>query len=143
MPETEFTAEERAAMKGRAKELRTASKRGKSSKADGEADLLAAIEEMPPEDRAMAERIHALVQKNAPGLVPRTWYGQPAWATQAGKVVCFFQATAKFKTRYATFGFNEPANLDDGTMWATAFALLDLSAADEKKLGALIKKAAS
>jgi uncharacterized protein YdhG (YjbR/CyaY superfamily) len=135
-----FTTEERAAMKERAKELKKSSRR--SSAADGEADLLASIAEMPADDRVMAERIHAIVKENAPSLTPRTWYGQPAYA-KAGKVVCFFQSRAKFKTRYATLGFNEEANLDDGAMWPTAFALTSLSKADEKRIAELVKRAAS
>ncbi len=135
-----FTAEERAAMKERAQELQSASRR--SGKADGEADVLAKIAEMPKSDRAIAERLHAIVRAKAPDLSPRTWYGMPAYAKD-GKVVCFFQSSHKFKTRYATFGFNDKANLDKGTMWPTAFALTDLTAADEAKIGALVKKAVS
>jgi hypothetical protein len=130
-----FTAEERAAMKERAKEL-------KSSKADGEGDVLAKIAEMPDEDRAMAERLHALIKNSAPDLAPRTWYGMPAYSKD-GKVVCFFQSAAKFKSRYATLGFSDKANLDDGAMWPTAFALKKLTAADEKKIAALVKRAVS
>jgi uncharacterized protein YdhG (YjbR/CyaY superfamily) len=135
--ETGFTAEERAAMKERAKELKA-----EKSKADGESDVLAKIAEMPKADRAMAKRIHAIVKASAPDLTPRTWYGMPAYAKD-GKVVCFFKSASKFKSRYATFGFNDPANLDDGAMWATSFALKKLTAADEKKIGALVKKAVS
>ena len=135
--ETGFTAEERAAMKERARELKA-----EKSKADGESDVLAKIAEMPKADRAMAERIHAIVKASAPDLTPRTWYGMPAYAKD-GKVVCFFKSASKFKSRYATFGFNDPANLDDGAMWATSFALKKLTAADERKIGALVKKAVS
>jgi uncharacterized protein YdhG (YjbR/CyaY superfamily) len=134
-----FTAEERAAMKERAEEVR-GGKRGK--KADGEADLLAKIAEMPEADRVMAERIHAVVKDVAPELAPRTWYGMPAWAKD-GKLICFFQAADKFKARYASFGFEANANLDDGTMWPTAFALTELSAADEARIAELVKKAVS
>ena len=135
--DTGFTAEERAAMKERARELKA-----EKSKADGESDVLAKIAEMPKADRAMAERIHKIVKASAPDLTPRTWYGMPAYAKD-GKVVCFFKSASKFKSRYATFGFNDPANLDDGAMWATSFALKKLTAADEKKIGALVKKAVS
>jgi uncharacterized protein YdhG (YjbR/CyaY superfamily) len=138
-----FTAEERDAMKERAKELKTTARRStKAAKADGEADLLAKIAEMPSDDRAIAERLHALVKKNAPALTAKTWYGMPAWALD-GKVLCFFQPRAKFKTRYATLGFNDIAELDDGTVWPTAFGILKLTAADEKMIGALLKKAVS
>lgn len=135
-----FTEDERAAMKERAKELKASAKRG--AKADVEGEVLAKIAEMPDSDRVMAEKIHAIVKANAPDLAPRLWYGQPAY-TKDGKVVCFFQAADKFKARYATLGFNDEANLDDGSMWPTAFALTKLTAADEKKIAALIKKAAS
>ena len=135
--DTGFTAEERAAMKERAKELKA-----EKSKADGESDVLAKIAEMPKADRAMAKRIHAIVKASAPDLTPGTWYGMPAYAKD-GKVVCFFKSASKFKSRYATFGFNDPANLDDGAMWATSFALKKLTAADERKIGALVKKAVS
>ncbi len=128
-----FTAEERAAMKERAREL-------KSGEADGEADLLAKIAEMPKSDRAMAKRLHAIVKDTAPDLAPRTWYGMPAYSKD-GKVLCFFQSAAKFKSRYATFGFNDTANLDEGAMWPTSFALKELTAAEEKKIVALVKKA--
>jgi uncharacterized protein YdhG (YjbR/CyaY superfamily) len=131
-----FTAEERAAMKERAREVRP--KRGK--KADGEADLLAKIAEMPEPDRVMAERIHAIVKDVAPDLTPRTWYGMPAWAKD-GSLICFFQAADKFKARYATFGFEAAANLDDGTMWPTAFALTQLTPADEARIAELVRKA--
>jgi uncharacterized protein YdhG (YjbR/CyaY superfamily) len=131
-----FTDEERRAMKERAKER-------KAGKADGESDVLAKIAEMAETDRAMAERLHALVKASAPDLSPRTWYGMPAYANKAGKVVCFFQSAQKFKARYATFGFNDTANLDEGTMWPTAFALTELTAADETRIAALVKKAVS
>jgi uncharacterized protein YdhG (YjbR/CyaY superfamily) len=134
-----FTDEERAAMKERAQELKASARRGK---ADGESDVLAKIAEMPESDRAMAERFHAIVKASAPALSPRTWYGMPAYAKD-GKVVCFFQSAQKFKSRYATFGFNDTANLDDGDMWPTSFALKELTAAEEKKIGALVKKAVS
>lgn len=113
----------------------------KKGKGNGEADLLAKIAAMDGSDRAIAETLHALVKENAPGLTPKTWYGMPAWADQAGKVVCFFTAASKFGTRYASFGFNEAARLDDGTMWPTAFAVTRLSAADEQAIAALLKKA--
>jgi uncharacterized protein YdhG (YjbR/CyaY superfamily) len=130
-----FTAEERAAMKERARELK-AEREGKA----GESDLLAKLAEMPESDRAMGERIHELVKANAPELMPKTWYGMPAYAKD-GKVVCFFQSADKFKARYATFGFSDEAKLDQGAMWPTAFALKELTAADEKKIAALVKKA--
>jgi uncharacterized protein YdhG (YjbR/CyaY superfamily) len=130
-----FTKEERAAMRERTRELKAA-----AGKADGEADVLAKIAEMPKADRAMAERLHAVVKASAPELSPRTWYGMPAYAKD-GKVVCFFQSAAKFKSRYATFGFSDKANLDKGAMWPTSFALSELTAAEEKKIGALVKKA--
>ena len=133
-----FTDEDRAAMRERAQELKASKGRGK--KADGEAQLLAKIAEMGDADREIAERIHALVKQNAPELEPTTWYGMPAYA-KGGKAVCFFQAAAKFKARYATLGFNDPANLDDGSMWPTSFALTKLTPADEKKIAALVKKA--
>jgi uncharacterized protein YdhG (YjbR/CyaY superfamily) len=136
-----FSAVERAAMKDRAKELK-AEARANKNRADGESDVLAAIAEMPEPDRAMAERIHEIVKANAPDLWPKTWYGMPAYARD-GKVVCFFQSADKFKARYATFGFDQAANLDEGTMWPASFALKELTAADEKKIGALVKKAAS
>ena len=139
-----FTSEERAAMKERAQELKAEARRGpRAGKADGESDLLAKIAEMPEPDRAMAGRLHAIVKDSAPGLSPKTWYGMPAYANKDGKVVCFFQSADKFKSRYATFGFNDTANLDEGTMWPTAFALMELTAADEAKIGALVKKAVS
>jgi uncharacterized protein YdhG (YjbR/CyaY superfamily) len=138
-----FTDEERAAMKERAQELKAAARRGpRAGKADGEHDVLAKIAEMPEQDRAIAERLHAIIKASAPGLSPRTWYGMPAYAME-GKVVCFFQSAQKFKTRYATFGFSDKANLDEGHMWPTAFALEKLTAAEEATIGALVKKAVS
>jgi uncharacterized protein YdhG (YjbR/CyaY superfamily) len=136
-----FTAEERAAMKERAQELK-AEARTKKGKADGESDVLAKIAEMPEPDRAMAERLHAIIKASAPVLSPKTWYGMPAYARD-GKVVCFFQSAAKFKSRYATFGFNDEANLDEGHMWPTSFALKELTATEEARIGALVKKAVS
>jgi len=138
---TGFAADEKAAMRERARELKAESRRG-ADRAAGERDLLAKIAEMPETDRVMAERIHALVKASAPALMPRTWYGMPAYAMD-GKIVCFFQAAQKFKTRYATFGFSDDAKLDDGTMWPSAFALTKLTAADEARIGALVKKAVS
>jgi uncharacterized protein YdhG (YjbR/CyaY superfamily) len=136
---TAWTDEERAAMQERARELKAA--RGRKGKTDGEADIQAKIAEMPTEDRKMAERIHAIVKGSAPSLSPRTWYGMPAWANAAGKVVCFFTPASKFKERYASFGFNADAKLDEGSMWPTAFALKKLTPADEKRIAALVKKA--
>jgi uncharacterized protein YdhG (YjbR/CyaY superfamily) len=136
---TAWTDEERAAMQERARELKAA--RGRKGKTDGEADIQAKIAEMPTEDRKMAERIHAIVKGSAPSLSPRTWYGMPAWANAAGKVVCFFTPASKFKERYASFGFNAEAKLDEGSMWPTAFALTKLTPADEKRIAALVKKA--
>ena len=130
-----FTADERAAMKERAKELKASANR-----AEGERDLLGKIAEMPPSDRAMAEKIHSIVTSTAPDLWPRTWYGMPAY-TKDGKVICFFKSADKFKTRYATFGFEESAKIDVGTMWPTSFGLTKLTPADEKKIAALVKKA--
>ena len=138
-----FTDEERAAIKERAQELQAGARRsprGKKDKADGEGDVLAKIAAMQEPDRAMAERLHAIIKASAPALSPKTWYGMPAYAKD-GKVVCFFQAAQKFNTRYATFGFQDNAGLDDGTMWATSWALTKLTAADEKKIAALVKKA--
>jgi uncharacterized protein YdhG (YjbR/CyaY superfamily) len=137
-----FTAEERAAMKERAQELK-AEARASKNRAEGERDVLAKIAEMPKSDRALAERIHAIVKASAPDLSPKTWYGMPAYANKDGKVVCFFTPASKFKERYATFGFNAAANLDDGSMWPTSFAVTELTAAVEAKLGKLVKKAAS
>jgi hypothetical protein len=136
---TTFSDEEKAAMKERAKEQKAEARRGKD-KAAGEADVLAKIAEMPASDRVIAERLHALVKANAPDLTAKTWYGQPAYARD-GKIICFFQAADKFGTRYSTLGFNEDAKLDDGTMWPTAFALTELTAADEKRIAELIRKA--
>jgi uncharacterized protein YdhG (YjbR/CyaY superfamily) len=132
-----FTDEERAAMRERAQELKAAERR-----ADGESDVLEKIAEMPELDRAKAERLHAIVKASAPALSPRTWYGMPAYAKD-GKVVCFFQSAQKFKTRYATFGFSDKANLDEGAMWPTAFALKELTDAEEARIGELVKKAVS
>ena len=134
---TRFTAEERAAMKERARELKAA-----ANEAEAEQDVLAAIAKMPGSDRAIAKRLHKIIKDSAPGLSPKTWYGMPAYAKD-GKVVCFFQSAQKFKSRYATFGFSDEANLDEGSMWPTAFALKELTAAEEAKIGALVKKAAS
>ncbi|MEU4341912.1 DUF1801 domain-containing protein [Nocardia sp. NPDC023852] len=137
-----FTDEERAAMKEHAQELKTAARRGsRTAKADGEKDVLAKIAEMAESDRVMAERLHAVIKASAPDLAPKLWYGMPAYAKN-GKVVCFFQSAEKFKSRYATFGFSDTANLDDGAMWPTAFALTKLTAADETRIGELVKKAA-
>jgi uncharacterized protein YdhG (YjbR/CyaY superfamily) len=133
-----FTAEERAAMKERAKELKA-----EANKADWEKDVLAKIADMPEPDRAMAERIHAIVKANAPALSPKTWYGMPAYANKEGKVVCFFTAADKFKSRYATLGFEEAANLDDGAMWPVSFALKKVTPAEEKMIAALLKQAVS
>jgi uncharacterized protein YdhG (YjbR/CyaY superfamily) len=130
-----FTAEERAAMKERAQELKAA-----KNKAEGEGDVLAKIAEMSGPDRALAKRVHALVKASAPALSPKTWYGMPAYAKE-GKVVCFFQSADKFKSRYATLGFSDQANLDEGHMWPTAFALTTLTAAEEAKITALVKRA--
>jgi uncharacterized protein YdhG (YjbR/CyaY superfamily) len=136
-----FTAEERAAMKERAQELKAETRRGaRAGKADGESDVLAKIAEMPEADRALAERFHAIVKASAPALTPKTWYGMPAYAKE-GKVVCFFQSAHKFKSRYATFGFSDAASLDKGAMWPTSFALKELTAAEEAKIKALVKKA--
>ena len=133
-----FSAEERAAMKERAKELKA-----EASRADGEKALLEKVDEMKGKDRAMAKRLHAIVKANAPDLMPKTWYGMPAYADKDGKVVCFFKSAAKFKSRYATLGFEEAASLDDGAMWPTAFALMKLTAADEATIAAIVKKAVS
>ena len=135
-----FTDEERAAMKERARELKAEARR--TDKADGESDVLATIAEMPEPDRAMAKRLHAIIKASAPALSPKTWYGMPAYAKD-GKVVCFFQSAEKFKSRYATFGFSDEANLDEGAMWPTSFALKELTAAEEARIGALVKKAVS
>jgi uncharacterized protein YdhG (YjbR/CyaY superfamily) len=138
-----FTDEERAAMRERAREVKAAGRRGsRADKADGERDVLAKIAEMPEPDRAMAERLHALIKASAPDLAPRTWYGMPAYAKD-GNVVCFFQSAQKFKARYATLGFSDKANLDDGAMWPTSFALKELTAAEEATIGELVKRAVS
>jgi len=140
---TGLTDEERGAMKERAQELKAAARRGsRAGKADGESAVLAKLAEMPELDRALGERLHAIIKASAPDLSPKTWYGMPAYAKD-GKVVCFFQSAQKFKTRYATFAFNDAANLDDGAMWPTAFALTELTAADEARIAALVKKAVS
>jgi uncharacterized protein YdhG (YjbR/CyaY superfamily) len=139
----EWTDEERAAMKERAKELKATARPGsRGKKADEESAVLAKIAEMPESDRTMAERLHAVIKASAPALTPKLWYGMPAYAKE-GKVVCFFQSAQKFKSRYATFGFNDDANLDEGTMWPTSYALTELTAADEARIGALVKKAVS
>jgi uncharacterized protein YdhG (YjbR/CyaY superfamily) len=138
MSTNKFTPEERAAMRERARELKAEGRR-----ADGEADVFAKIAEMPEADRVLAERLHALVKETAPGLLPKTWYGMPAYANEDGKVVCYFTPASKFKERYATFGFNATANLDDGNMWPTSFALEKLTAAEEAKIKELVKKAVS
>ena len=138
-----FTDEERSAINERARELKAEASRGpRANKADGERDVLAKIAEMPEADRTIAQRLHAIVKASAPGLSPRTWYGMPAYARD-GKVVCFFQTAARFKTRYATLGFSDKANLDEGAMWPTAFALKELTAAEEARIAALMKKAVS
>jgi uncharacterized protein YdhG (YjbR/CyaY superfamily) len=135
-----FTEEERGAMKERARELKA--ERASKKKADGESDVLEKIAEMQPPDRAMAERLHAIIKASVPALSPKTWYGMPAYAKE-GKVVCFFQSAEKFKARYATFGFNDAANLDEGAMWPVAFALKELTATEETRIVALVKKAVS
>jgi len=138
-----FTDEERAAMKERAQELKAEARRSPRAKeADGESDVLAKIAEMPKSDRTMAERLHAIIKASAPALSPRTWYGMPAYAKE-GNVVCYFQSAQKFKARYATFGFSDKANLDEGTVWPVAFALKELTAANEARIGALVKRAVS
>jgi len=136
-----FTDEERAAMKDRAKELKAAGRRG-ADKADGESAVLAKLAEMNEPDRVIGERLHAIIKASAPALSPKLWYGMPAYA-QDGKIICFFQSAQKFNTRYATLGFSDKANLDDGTMWPTAFALTELTAADEARIAALVKQALS
>ncbi len=136
-PSKGFTAEEKAAMKERAKELKA-----EANKEAGEKDLLAKVAEMSEPDRSMAKRLHALIKKSVPTLLPKTWYGMPAYANAEGKVICFFQAASKFNTRYATFGFQHDAAIDDGNMWPTSFALIKLTPAEEKKIAALVKKAA-
>src|SRR5829696_6598063 len=132
-----FTAEERAAMRERAKE-----QKAEAQKADGERAVRAKIAEMPETDRAMAERLHEIVEASAPELSPKTWYGMPAYANKDGKVVCFFQSAEKFNARYATFGFSDKANLDEGAMWPTSFALKELTGTAEARIGALVKRAA-
>jgi hypothetical protein len=129
-----FTADERAAMQERVKEL-------KAGKADGESEVLAKIAEMPESDRALAERFHALIKASAPSLSPKTWYGMPAYANKDGKIVCFFQPASKFKARYATLGFSDSAHLDDGAMWPVAYALMELTGADETRIAALVQQA--
>lgn len=136
-----FTAEEQAAMKARAKELKAESRANKK-KADGESDVLAAIAEMPEPDRTMAKRLHEIITTSAPDLWPKTWYGMPAYAKD-GKVVCHFQSAQKFNTRYATLGFSDAANLDEGTLWPVAFALKELTATEEERISELVKKAVS
>jgi uncharacterized protein YdhG (YjbR/CyaY superfamily) len=133
-----FSAEEKAAMRQRAQEMKA-----ETTRAEGERDLLEKIAAMSASDRVMAERLHAIITANAPSLAPKTWYGMPAYANKDGKIVCFFQPAEKFKTRYATLGFNDSANLDDGSIWPVAYALEELTAADEAKITALIKKAVS
>ena len=137
-----FTEEERLAMKARVKELKAAARAG-ASKAEGERDVVAAIASMPPPYRAMGKRLHAIIKANAPDLSPKTWYGMPAYANDDGKVLCFFRGGEKFKERYLTLGFQDTANLDDGAMWPIAYALTDLTSADEKRIAALVKKAVS
>ena len=139
--ETWFSDEERSAMRERAQELKAEARRGRrGKKADGESEVLAKIARMPEPDRAMAERIHALIKASAPALIPRTWYGMPAYSRD-GNVICFFQSAATFKARYATLGFSDKANLDEGAMWPTAYALKDLTDDDEARISALVKKA--
>jgi hypothetical protein len=138
---TVFSDEEKAAMKERAREQKAEARRG-GKKADGESDVLAKIAEMPASDRVMAERLHALIKASSPDLLPKTWYGSPAYAKD-GKLICFFQSSAKFKTRYTTLGFSDDAKIDEGTMWPTSFALTELTAANEARIRALVKKAVS
>ena len=138
-----FSDEEKAAMQDRVQEMKVGARRGpRADEADGEGEVLAKIAEMPEADRAMAKRLHAVIKATAPALSPRLWYGMPAYA-KVGKVVCHFQTAQKFKTRYATFGFSDEANLDEGNMWPVAFALTKLTAADEARIGGLVKKAVS
>jgi uncharacterized protein YdhG (YjbR/CyaY superfamily) len=137
-----FTKEERAAMRERAREQK-AEARAQKNRAEGESAVLAKIAEMQGPDRAMAERIHAIIKASAPALLPKTWYGMPAYANKDGKVVCYFQGARKFDSRYATLGFNDAANLDEGAMWPTSFALKELTAAEEARIGALVKRAVS
>ena len=140
-----FTDEEQAAMKERAQELKAEARRGpRADKAEaGESAVLAKIAEMPEPDRTMGERLHAIIKASAPALSPKTWYGMPAYANKDGKVVCFFQSAQKFDSRYATLGFSDQANLDEGAMWPTSFALKELSATEEARIGALVKRAVS
>jgi uncharacterized protein YdhG (YjbR/CyaY superfamily) len=138
-----FTAEERDAMQERVRELKSARHGAASGKGDGERDLFAKIAEMAEPDRSMAERVHAIVMASAPELAPKTWYGMPAYANRDGKVICFFQAASKFKVRYATFGFQPDANLDEGAMWPTSFALVELTPDVEARIAALVEQAAS
>ena len=138
-----FTAEERAAMQERARELKAARRGSRAGKGDGESELRAKIAEMAEPDRTLAERVHAIVMASAPDLAPKTWYGMPAYANRDGKIVCFFQAASKFKVRYATLGFQPDANLDDGAMWPTSFALLELTPEVEARISALAKRAVS
>jgi uncharacterized protein YdhG (YjbR/CyaY superfamily) len=142
-PAEGFTAEERAAMQERARELKAARRGSRAGKADGESELRAKIAEMAEPDRTLAERVHAIVTASAPDLVPKTWYGMPAYANRDGKIVCFFQAASKFKVRYATLGFQPDANLDDGAMWPTSFALVELTPEVEARIAALAKQAVS
>jgi len=137
-----FTDEEKAAMRNRAQELK-AEARANKNKAEGESAVLAAIAAMQEPDRAIAKRLHAIIKASAPALSPKTWYGMPAYANKDGKVVCFFQSAQKFKTRYATFGFSDTANLDEGALWPVAFALKELTATEEARIVALVKKAVS
>ena len=137
-----FTDEERAAMKERSQELKAAPRRGRAAKADGESEVLAKLAEMPESDRVLGERLHAMIKASAPALSPKLWYGMPAYARD-GKVVCHFQSAQKFKTRYATLGFSDQANLDDGAMWPTSFALRELTDAEEARIGELVKRAVS
>ena len=138
----EWTDEERAAMKERSRELKATGRRGpRAGKADGESEVLAKPAEMPESDRVMGERLHAIIRASAPALSPKLWYGMPAYARD-GKIICFFQNAQKFNTRYATLGFNDPANLDEGAMWPVAFALKELTATEEARISALVKKAA-
>ena len=137
-----FTDEERAAMKERSQELKAAPRRGRAAKADGESEVLAKLAEMPESDRVLGERLHAIIKASAPALSPKLWYGMPAYARD-GKVVCHFQSAQKFKTRYATLGFSDQANLDDGAMWPTSFALRELTDAEEARIGELVKRAVS
>jgi len=137
-----FTDEEKAAMRNRAQELK-AEARANKNKAEGESDVLAAIAAMPEPERTMAKRLHEIIKASAPALSPKTWYGMPSYANKEGKVVCFFQSAQKFNTRYATFGFNDTANLDEGALWPVAFALKKLTATEEARISALVKQAVS